>query len=206
MSQNWGFTVMCSKLVVTLSSQQLWPILYAPVQCLHFDCVHIIIPPPTHTHIHLHAHTHTHTSTCTHTHTHIYTHTHTSQTRMMALVPDPKATYRNLFQAFYKIATQENPRALFRGMGIVATGAGPAHALYFSCYEFAKKSLSGGNRSNFLTQGTKTEPRLFESLVPSLPESPPPSEAFWKQEFKARKRNALIGSLLLSSLLLETPS
>lgn len=37
-----------------------------------------------------------------------------------------------------------------RGMNITATGAGPAHALYFACYEKLKKTLSdvihaGGN-------------------------------------------------------------
>lgn len=75
------------------------------------------------------------------------------KTRMMALNPDPKASYRSLPQAFYRIITQENPRALFRGMGVVASGAGPAHAIYFSCYEFTKKFLSGGNRSTVLSQG-----------------------------------------------------
>ena len=83
-----------------------------------------------------------------------YTHTHTqSQTRMMALVPDPKARYKNLVEAFYKIVTQENPRALFRGITVVLSGAGPAHALYFSCYEYAKNLLSQGSRSSVLAQG-----------------------------------------------------
>ena len=72
---------------------------------------------------------------------------------MMALNPDPKARYRNLYQAFYQIVTNENPRALFRGMGVVATGAGPAHAIYFSCYEFSKNFLSRGERSTVLSQG-----------------------------------------------------
>ena len=67
--------------------------------------------------------------------------------------PDPNARYSNLPQAFYRIVTQENPRALFRGMGVVASGAGPAHAIYFACYEFSKKALSNGNRSTVLSQG-----------------------------------------------------
>lgn len=75
------------------------------------------------------------------------------KTRMMALNPDPQARYRSLTQAFYRIVTQENPRALFRGMGAVASGAGPAHAIYFACYEFSKKFLSNGNRSTVLSQG-----------------------------------------------------
>ena len=72
---------------------------------------------------------------------------------MMALNPDPKARYRNLAQAFQRIVTEENPRALFRGIGVVASGAGPAHAIYFACYEFSKKALSNGNRSTVLSQG-----------------------------------------------------
>ena len=72
---------------------------------------------------------------------------------MMALAPNPKAKYRNIFEAFHKIITEEKPRALFRGMGVVATGAGPAHALYFACYEYSKKALSNGNGSNVLAQG-----------------------------------------------------
>ena len=42
---------------------------------------------------------------------------------------------------------------LFRGIGVVAGAAGPAHALYFSSYEFAKKLLSSDKRSNVLAQG-----------------------------------------------------
>ena len=43
---------------------------------------------------------------------------------------------------------------LFRGMGVVATGAGPAHALYFSCYEYAKNALTSiTNGNNVLAQG-----------------------------------------------------
>ena len=37
---------------------------------------------------------------------------------------------------------------LFRGMGVVATGAGPAHALYFSCYEYAKQGLTSFTNGN----------------------------------------------------------
>ena len=61
--------------------------------------------------------------------------------------------YRGVMRSFVQIATTESPRRLFRGIGVVATGAGPAHALYFSCYEFTKKFLSGNSRSNVLAQG-----------------------------------------------------
>ena len=72
---------------------------------------------------------------------------------MMALNPEPQARYKSLFQAFQTIVATEKPRALFRGIGVVATGAGPAHAIYFACYEFSKKMLSRGNRSSVLSQG-----------------------------------------------------
>lgn len=76
------------------------------------------------------------------------------KTRMMTLFPDPKARYKNLHNAFYEILTKENYRVLFRGMGVVATGAGPAHALYFSCYEYAKNALTLiTNGNNVLAQG-----------------------------------------------------
>ena len=72
----------------------------------------------------------------------------------MALVPSPEARYRSIFEAFSKIIRTEHPRALFRGIGVVAGGAGPAHALYFSCYEVTKKYLTKANtRSTALAQG-----------------------------------------------------
>jgi hypothetical protein len=76
------------------------------------------------------------------------------KTRMMVLQPNPEAKYRSLFEAFSKIIRTEHPRALFRGIGLVAGGAGPAHALYFSCYEVTKKYLTKANtRSTVLAQG-----------------------------------------------------
>ncbi len=72
---------------------------------------------------------------------------------MMALNPDPQARYKGMIQAFHSIVTKEKPRVLFRGIGVVASGAGPAHAIYFACYEFSKNLLSGGSRSTVLSQG-----------------------------------------------------
>ena len=73
---------------------------------------------------------------------------------MMTLLPNPEAKYRSLLEAFSKIVRTEHPRALFRGIGIVATGAGPAHALYFSCYEVTKDYLIQANTlSPVLAQG-----------------------------------------------------
>lgn len=64
------------------------------------------------------------------------------QTRMMALMPNPNARYGSMYGAFRTIMATEHPRALFRGIGVVAMGAGPAHAIYFSAYEYAKKLFS----------------------------------------------------------------
>ena len=71
---------------------------------------------------------------------------------MMQLTPSPEANYRTLTQAFRTIVATESPRVLFKGIGVVAMGAGPAHAMYFSLYEMTKKRLS--NKFNgVLSQG-----------------------------------------------------
>ena len=72
------------------------------------------------------------------------------QTRMMNIRDNQ---YRGVISSVRKIAATESPRRLFRGIGVVAGGAGPAHALYFSCYETVKRALSGNSRSNVLAQG-----------------------------------------------------
>ncbi|KAK9501591.1 hypothetical protein O3M35_012288 [Rhynocoris fuscipes] len=45
------------------------------------------------------------------------------------------------------MVTQEGYLRPIRGMQIVVMGAGPAHALYFSCYEFLKEMFT--TRWNF---------------------------------------------------------
>ncbi|KAG8435464.1 hypothetical protein GDO86_013411 [Hymenochirus boettgeri] len=72
------------------------------------------------------------------------------KTRMQSLQPDPAARYRNVMDALFKIIRTEGFWRPLRGMNVTATGAGPAHALYFACYEKLKKTLSdvirpGGN-------------------------------------------------------------
>uniref|UniRef100_A0A3P9C5U1 Mitoferrin-1 n=1 Tax=Maylandia zebra TaxID=106582 RepID=A0A3P9C5U1_9CICH len=64
------------------------------------------------------------------------------KTRMQSLQPDPNAQYKSV---------------PLRGLNITMIGAGPAHALYFACYERMKRSLSdviqsGGN--SHLANGT----------------------------------------------------
>ena len=68
------------------------------------------------------------------------------KTRMMCLKPDPRARYDGIIDAFVKIVRNEGAFRPVRGMGVVAFGAGPAHALYFSCYEFIKNNFSGASK------------------------------------------------------------
>ncbi|XP_032085197.1 mitoferrin-1 isoform X1 [Thamnophis elegans] len=72
------------------------------------------------------------------------------KTRMQSLQPDPKAQYRSVFEALRKIVRTEGLWRPLRGINVTVIGAGPAHALYFACYEKMKRTLSdiiqhGGN-------------------------------------------------------------
>ncbi|XP_059586281.1 mitoferrin-2 isoform X2 [Alligator mississippiensis] len=72
------------------------------------------------------------------------------KTRMQSLQPEPAARYRNVPEALWRIVRTEGLWRPMRGMNVMATGAGPAHALYFACYEKLKKTLTdaiqaGGN-------------------------------------------------------------
>ncbi|XP_042561745.1 mitoferrin-1 [Clupea harengus] len=72
------------------------------------------------------------------------------KTRMQSLQPDPKAQYRGVYEALQRIVRTEGVLRPLRGLNITMLGAGPAHALYFACYERVKRSLSdiiqnGGN-------------------------------------------------------------
>ncbi|XP_076340491.1 mitoferrin-2-like isoform X2 [Tachypleus tridentatus] len=64
-------------------------------------------------------------------------------TRMQSLQPNPKATYHSMSDALYKMVRYEGVLRPVRGMSAVVCGAGPAHALYFSCYEKMKRVFSG---------------------------------------------------------------
>lgn len=73
-----------------------------------------------------------------------------TQTRMQSLQPDPNAQYRSVYEALKRIIQTEGFFRPLRGLNITMLGAGPAHALYFACYERVKRSLSdviqsGGN-------------------------------------------------------------
>jgi solute carrier family 25 iron transporter 28/37 len=62
---------------------------------------------------------------------------------MQSLQPNPKAAYRSVPDALYKMVRYEGLLRPVRGVQAVIWGAGPAHALYFSCYEKMKRVLSG---------------------------------------------------------------
>lgn len=64
------------------------------------------------------------------------------KTRMQSLQPDPAARYRNVMDALRRIIATEGVWRPMRGLNATAIGAGPAHALYFACYEKLKRTLS----------------------------------------------------------------
>ncbi len=68
-------------------------------------------------------------------------------------MPDPRYNYRNMTDAFAKIIKNEGLRKTIRGINAVVGGAGPAHAMYFACYERMKKVLSGGGPQNAFHHG-----------------------------------------------------
>ncbi|XP_028815343.1 mitoferrin-2 [Denticeps clupeoides] len=63
------------------------------------------------------------------------------KTRMQSLQPAPAARYRNVMDALHRIVQTEGVWRPMRGLNATAVGAGPAHALYFACYEKLKKTI-----------------------------------------------------------------
>lgn len=61
---------------------------------------------------------------------------------MQNLSPSPNATYRGVGETLFRMVKNEGVLRPVRGMSAVVIGAGPAHALYFSCYEFLKNILT----------------------------------------------------------------
>jgi hypothetical protein len=73
---------------------------------------------------------------------------------MQNLSPSPNAAYRGVGEALFRMVKYEGVLRPVRGMSAVVLGAGPAHALYFSCYEYIKNALTQGTtRSNHLAYG-----------------------------------------------------
>ncbi|KAL7247234.1 hypothetical protein ACSBR2_002202 [Camellia fascicularis] len=72
----------------------------------------------------------------------------TIKTRMQALGGSCPIKSAGLRQALGSIFRSEGLFGLYRGIGAMGLGAGPAHAVYFSVYEFCKKAFSGDNPNN----------------------------------------------------------
>ncbi|EFB26326.1 hypothetical protein PANDA_002744, partial [Ailuropoda melanoleuca] len=64
------------------------------------------------------------------------------KTRMQSLNPDPKAQYTSVYGALKKIIRTEGFWRPLRGLNVMMMGAGPAHAMYFACYENMKRTLN----------------------------------------------------------------
>uniref|UniRef100_A0A2I3H906 Mitoferrin-1 n=1 Tax=Nomascus leucogenys TaxID=61853 RepID=A0A2I3H906_NOMLE len=64
------------------------------------------------------------------------------KTRMQSLSPDPKAQYTSIYGALKKIMRTEGFWRPLRGVNVMIMGAGPAHAMYFACYENMKRTLN----------------------------------------------------------------
>lgn len=62
---------------------------------------------------------------------------------MQTLRPNPNASYRSVPEALYKMIRFEGLLRPIKGVSVVFVSAGPAHALYYSCYERMKMILSG---------------------------------------------------------------
>ena len=62
---------------------------------------------------------------------------------MQTLRPNPNASYRSVPEALYKMVRYEGVLRPIKGVSAVICSAGPAHALYFACYEKMKEVISG---------------------------------------------------------------
>ncbi|CAD6211161.1 GSCOCG00010958001-RA-CDS [Cotesia congregata] len=76
------------------------------------------------------------------------------KTRMQQLTPEPRGRH-NARTVLFKMIHQEGLRRSFRGVSVMVAGAGPAHALYFSCYEVLKNRMITRTNSqvNYLVYG-----------------------------------------------------
>jgi len=73
------------------------------------------------------------------------------KTRMQSLT---FTQYRGIRDAMSRMIIQEGIMRPMRGMQVVVMGAGPAHAMYFSCYEYLKETLTTrGNINSHIAHG-----------------------------------------------------
>lgn len=73
------------------------------------------------------------------------------KTRMQSL--SGTSSYRGIGEVLQRMVAQEGILRPVRGMGAVVLGAGPAHALYFSCYEYLKDNLTHQGLNNHVAYG-----------------------------------------------------
>lgn len=73
---------------------------------------------------------------------------------MQQLTPEPGGG-ANARTVLFKMIRQEGLRRSFRGVSVMVAGAGPAHALYFSCYELIKNHMviKTNSQVNYLVYG-----------------------------------------------------
>lgn len=64
------------------------------------------------------------------------------RTRMQSI--RPQIAHKSFWNTVTQLVKTERFKT-FRGMSVVITGAGPAHALYFSCYENLKQTILGND-------------------------------------------------------------
>lgn len=91
---------------------------------------------------------------------------------MQSLQPDPRAQYQSVYEALKKIVRTEGFWRPLRGINVTVLGAGPAHALYFACYEKVKRTLSDVFRSgenSHLANGTWAPTLPGTALAPWWP-------------------------------------
>lgn len=84
---------------------------------------------------------------------------------MQSLQPEPSACYRNVMDALRQIVRTEGFWRPIRGVNVLAVGAGPAHALYFACYEKIKFSLSDAIHPGANSHFANGEPWNYECLA-----------------------------------------
>eukprot|EP00249_Psilotum_nudum_P017706 c26451_g1_i3 orf=445-1434(-) len=70
----------------------------------------------------------------------------TLKTRMQVLASAGGSIHSALSTAFTSIMKSEGLLGLYKGIGAMGLGAGPAHAAYFAIYEFCKEQF-GGNQA-----------------------------------------------------------
>lgn len=72
----------------------------------------------------------------------------TLKTRMQMLATSGGSAHAAVGRALKSIVKSEGPLGLYRGIGAMGLGAGPAHAVYFSVYETCKEKMGGNRRGH----------------------------------------------------------